>query len=73
VTAAFILLNSAAGLTGNLASVRAVPPIAVIWAVAAAVGGLVGSELGSRRIGGSAFRRVLAAVLLVAAAKLLLT
>jgi len=34
---------------------------------------LVGSELGSRRIGGQGFRRVLAAVLLVAAFKLLFT
>ena len=73
VTAAFILLNSAAGLAGNLASVRAVPLVAVVWAIAAAIGGLIGSELGSRRIGGRAFRRVLAAVLMVAAFKLLFT
>jgi len=73
VSAAFILMNSAAGLAGNVASVRMVPAEAVVWAVAAAGGGLVGSELGSRRIGSAGFRRVLTAVLLVAAAKLLLT
>jgi len=73
VSAAFILMNSAAGLAGNVASVRMVPAEAVVWAVAAAGGGLVGSELGSRRIGSARSRRVLTAVLLVAAAKLLLT
>ena len=73
VTAAFILMNSAAGLAGNLASVRMVPAEAILWAVAAATGGLIGSELGSRRIGSAGFRRVLTAVLLVAAAKLLFT
>jgi uncharacterized membrane protein YfcA len=72
VSAAFILLNSAAGLAGNLASVRFLPAAMPVWAIAVVVGGVIGSELGSRRIGTRAFRRVLAAVLVVAGAKLVL-
>jgi uncharacterized membrane protein YfcA len=36
------------------------------------VGGLIGSELGSRRVAVATFRRLLAAVLVVAGLKLLL-
>lgn len=72
VSAAFILVNSAAGLAGNLASVRSLPPAIPLWAIAAVVGGVIGSELGSRRIGTSTFRRLLALVLVIAGAKLVL-
>ena len=73
ISAAFILVNSAAGLLGHLASVKAVPGDIVWWAPAALVGGLIGSELGSRRLPPLAIRRLLAAVLLVAGTKMLLT
>jgi uncharacterized membrane protein YfcA len=71
VSAAFILVNSIAGLLGNLASVRALPAVLPYLAVAALVGGLVGSELGSRRLPPPAIRRLLALVLVVAAVKLI--
>ena len=71
VSAAFILANSAAGLAGNPASLGHLPAALPIWAVAVVVGGLVGSELGSRRLGTPAFRRLLGVVLLVAGAKLI--
>jgi uncharacterized membrane protein YfcA len=71
VSAAFILVNSAAGLLGNLASVRALPNALPYLACAAVVGGLVGSELGSRRLPPPAIRRLLALVLFVAAIKLI--
>jgi uncharacterized membrane protein YfcA len=71
VSAAFILVNSAAGLLGNLTSVRALPTAIPYLAVAALVGGLVGSELGSRRLPPPAIRRLLALVLLVAGVKLI--
>jgi uncharacterized membrane protein YfcA len=71
VSAAFILVNSAAGLLGNLASVRALPAALPYLACAALVGGLVGSELGSRRLPPPAIRRLLALVLVVAAIKLI--
>ncbi|BBL80927.1 UPF0721 transmembrane protein [Rubrobacter xylanophilus] len=73
VSAAFILANSAAGLAGNVASVQNLPPQIPYWAVAAAVGGIVGSELGSRRLSGVGIRRALAVVLVIAGVKLVFT
>ena len=71
VSAAFILVNSLAGLWGSRANVSALPPEITGWAVAAVVGGLVGASLGSRRLAGPTLRRLLALVLVVAGAKLL--
>jgi uncharacterized protein len=71
VSAAFILVNSLAGLAGNPASLNHVPAQLPIWAGAVIVGGLIGAELGSRRIGTPTFRRVLGVVLVVAGAKLI--
>ena len=73
IAAAFILVNSAAGLAGNTASVRLLPAEFPLWAVAVVLGGLVGAELGSRRIGTPTFRRLLGVVLVVAGAKLILS
>jgi uncharacterized membrane protein YfcA len=71
VAAAFILVNSAAGLAGNPASLGHLPSQLPLWAAAVLVGGLFGAELGSRRIGTPTFRRLLAAVLIVAGIKLI--
>lgn len=71
VAAAFILANSAAGLAGNPSSLMHIPPQLPLWATAAVVGGIIGSELGSRRLGTPAFRRMLGVVLIVAGAKLI--
>jgi uncharacterized membrane protein YfcA len=71
-SAVFILVNSAAGLAGHLAGGGSVPAIALPLTTVALVGGLVGSWLGARRLVPIAIRRVLAAVLVVAGAKLLL-
>jgi uncharacterized membrane protein YfcA len=73
VSAAFILVNSLAGLAGNLASVGSLPVEVVWWAPAAVVGGFIGSELGARRVATETFRQLLAVVLLVAALKLAVT
>ena len=70
VAAAFILLNSLAGLAGHPASLAHLPSELPLWAAAVVIGGFVGAEIGSRRIGTPAFRRVLGVVLLVAGAKL---
>jgi len=70
VSAAFILVNSLAGLAGNPASLSYLPAQLPIWAAAAVIGGLIGAELGSSRIGTPTFRRLLGVVLLVAGAKL---
>jgi uncharacterized membrane protein YfcA len=71
VSAVFILVNSAAGLAGNPMSVRFLPGQMPLWAGAVVAGGLIGSELGSRRIGTPTFRRLLGLVLVVAGAKLI--
>jgi uncharacterized membrane protein YfcA len=44
-----------------------------VWAFAAGVGGLIGSELGSRKLQSTGIRRALAAVLVIAGLKLMLT
>lgn len=72
VSVAFILVNSAAGLAGNLTSVRAVPQDALIWAIAAMAGGFIGARLGSRRLASATLRRLLGLVLVIAGTKLLL-
>lgn len=71
VAAAFILVNSLAGLAGNPASLGHLPTQLQIWAVAAVLGGLIGAELGSRRIDTGAFRKLLGVVLVIAGAKLI--
>jgi hypothetical protein len=71
-SAAFILVNSIAGLAGSFASIRYLPDALPVWAVAAAAGGLIGSELGSRKLQSNGIRRALAAVLVIAGLKLML-
>jgi uncharacterized protein len=70
VAAAFILVNSIAGLAGHLASVQSLPGSIYVWGIAAVCGGLLGTELGRRRLATVTLRRVLATVLVVAAVKL---
>ena len=70
VSAAFVLLNSLAGIAGRLAGGQFQPGVAAPLAGAAFVGGLSGALLGAHRLSGMALRRVLAIVLLVAVAKI---
>jgi len=71
LSSAFILANSVSGLLGNVSSVRALPAELPIWLLAAAAGGLIGAELGARRLGTPALRRALALVLVIAGLKLI--
>lgn len=71
-SAAFILLNSLAGLAGGLAAGRSVPLPWLELAVAATIGGVIGSHLGAFRLPVAAIRLVMAAVLAMASAKSLL-
>jgi len=70
---AFILANSVAGLLAKPAALAMVRDIAPIWAIAAVIGGLIGSHLGSRRLPSPALRGALAAVLVAAGLKLVLS
>jgi uncharacterized membrane protein YfcA len=72
VTAPFVLVNSLAGLAGNLSAARDLPALALPLAGAVALGGLAGSSLGSRRLPHVAIERLLAAVLVVGGGKLVL-
>ena len=72
LSAAFIWVNSVAGLAGHLAATVHFPPGFPWIALAAVAGGLIGSYVGSRHASPMSLKRLLAAVLLVAAAKLLL-
>jgi len=72
VSAAFIWVNSIAGLLGKPSSLTMLPSGIVLWAAAAAAGGILGAGLGSRRLPSLVLRRLLAVVLVVAGGKLLL-
>jgi len=70
-SAIFILANSISGLAGNIGAVGNIPPAIPLWLIVVAVGGAIGSELGSRRLPAPWVRRGLAAVLLLAGLKLI--
>jgi uncharacterized membrane protein YfcA len=70
VSSLFILLNSASGLAGYLESGCGLPGFAWPLAVVAAVGGIIGSHLGSRHLPVRGITLLLAVVLLIAGAKL---
>ncbi len=72
VSAAFILVNSIAGLAGQLSSVAALPAPIPLWAAAALVGGWMGAELGSRKLGSVGLQRLLAAVLVISGLRIML-
>jgi uncharacterized membrane protein YfcA len=71
VSAAFILVNSIAGIAGHLSSVRFLPDAVYPWAIAAVLGGIIGSSLGSRRFVNATLYHLLAVVLVIAGAKLI--
>lgn len=72
VSAAFILLNSIAALSGRLLDDPTLPPQTPSWAFAVFLGTLIGSSLGSRVFGPGVLRPILGLILLIAAAKLVL-
>ncbi len=72
VSAAFILMNSIAGLAGHFSSVRFLPSEIYILAFVALLGGIMGSGLGSRRLTNPALYSLLAVVLVIAGVKFIL-
>jgi hypothetical protein len=69
-TAAFILINSIAGLLGLLTRQPTLPEPLPYWLLAVIAGGLIGASFGARRLDNRAMRRALAGVLLIAGAKM---
>ncbi len=73
VAAAFILVNSIAGLLGVMSHAPALPEALPMWALAAVAGGWIGASLGAKRLQSITLQRLLAAVLVIAGIKLLVT
>ena len=73
VSALFILVNSVAGLAGYFSNAKFLPTFVLPLFVVAALGGGIGSYLGSRRFDAVIIKRFLAIVLLIASTKLMLT
>lgn len=71
VSAAFILVNSLAGLGGGLVVGRTIPPLSLPLVAAALVGGAIGSQIGAFRLPVRALESLMGVVLAVAAGKLL--
>lgn len=72
IAAAFIFVNSVAGLLGFISTETPhLPDGLAVWAIAAVVGGYIGAEYGSRRLGSPAIKRLLSMVLLVAGVKMI--
>lgn len=72
LTGPFILVNSVAGLAGNLVSLRSLPVEIPYWIVAALLGAVLGTQLGIRWLGMPALQKALAVVLVIAAARFIL-
>ena len=70
VAAGFILLNSIAGLAGNVASMQALPAELPILVAAVAAGGFFGTWLGAGRLPKTRLLQGLGLVLVIAGAKL---
>lgn len=70
-TAAFILVNSIAGLVGLLTRHPVLPEALPYWVAAVIVGGMIGATLGAKRLGNRAMRRALSAVLVIAGGKMI--
>ena len=70
--AAFILVNSIAGLLGLFARQPQLPDALPYWIGAVLVGGWIGTWLGTRKLDVRPMRRMLGVVLLVAGAKMFL-
>ena len=71
LSVAFILANSISGLRGQMGAGAEFPPELGYWMVAVALGGLLGTQMGSRGLTGTTLKKLLAVVLVVAALKLI--
>ncbi|HLF32379.1 MAG TPA: sulfite exporter TauE/SafE family protein [Xanthomonadales bacterium] len=71
IAAAFILVNSIAGLMGVMTSAPALPAALPYWAMAAIAGGYIGAEYGSKRLGNQTMQKLLAVVLVIAGVKMI--
>jgi uncharacterized protein len=73
IAAAFILVNSIAGLLGVFSKGVYLSPSFSYWAIAVMIGGYIGAEIGSKKMGNPAILKMLGVVLLLAGIKMLAT
>lgn len=71
VAAAFILVNSIAGILGVMTTGVEFHAALPLWIVAVLMGGFIGAEYGSKRLANPTIQRLLALVLLVAGIKMI--
>lgn len=71
VAAVFILCNSVAGLLGNIASVKSLPPDLPLFAAAVLLGAVIGTTLGISKLAQQDVLKALGLVLIVAGFKLI--
>ncbi len=71
VTAPFILVTSSSALIGQMIAGKTLPMQLAWWMPAAVIGGVIGSTWGSRHLGGTTLKRLLAIVLAIAGVKLM--
>lgn len=72
VSAAFILVNSIAGILGVMSTHTAFHPALPLWMGVVVVGGFIGAEYGSKRFGNPTIQKLLAVVLVIAGVKMFL-
>lgn len=71
LSAAFILVNSVSGLLGNFSAVKSLPENLGYYLLVVALGGFLGSGLGTKKLGNLILKRLLGVVLVIAGLKLL--
>jgi uncharacterized membrane protein YfcA len=70
LSSAFILVNSLAGLTGVAFHTRDFPALLPVWMIVVALGGWLGAEFGAKRLSPKTLHWLLAALLVVAGARI---
>ena len=73
LSAAFIFLNSIAGLAGATLSDFIISPTLYFWSGAAIIGGMAGAYFGSKRFNPTALKYVLSVVMVFAIFKLIIS
>lgn len=71
VAASFILVNSISGILGVSSTLTQFHPTLPIWLVVVFIGGLIGAEYGSKRLGNNAIQWLLAIVLIIGGIKMI--
>ena len=72
ISVAFVWINSVLGLAGVWKATSTLPPALPYWLLVVALGALIGTQLGIRKVPVRGLRYLLTVVLLIAAGKLLL-